>query len=265
MNGTTNGHVNDYVNDVDRTHAVRVNGTLNGESNGTAAIVQPLKATTKANGIHWTKQTTSDGVRNNNRSKSGACETKTVYHSDPFGSPVKSPSCSANGTVDGTTNGTPLARIVNKIFVLSAKDEAACKKMAADLANYFVSAKVDDPDRTLDDLAYTLGERRSRFPWTTVISASSLESLTSALESETITPVCTSTKPRVGLIFNGQGAQWYAMGRELLHTYPVFRASIEAMNGYIKEVGAEWSFTGECWGVENDPTTDAKIQHHRGA
>ncbi|KAH6672349.1 putative lovastatin nonaketide synthase [Halenospora varia] len=37
----------------------------------------------------------------------------------------------------------------------------------------------------------------------------------------------TKTKPRIGYVFTGQGAQWYAMGRELIEKSPMFRQTIE--------------------------------------
>ncbi|KAF6832303.1 polyketide synthase [Colletotrichum plurivorum] len=54
-----------------------------------------------------------------------------------------------------------------------------------------------------------------------------------------------SQPPRLGFVFNGQGAQWYAMGRELIHRYDVFRASIEQMGVHIREMGATWSLMDE--------------------
>lgn len=48
----------------------------------------------------------------------------------------------------------------------------------------------------------------------------------------------------LGFVFTGQGAQWHAMGRELL-VYPVFRESIEAADEYMKILGSPWSLLGQ--------------------
>jgi acyl transferase domain-containing protein len=35
-------------------------------------------------------------------------------------------------------------------------------------------------------------------------------------------------------VFTGQGAQWHAMGRELVKTYPVFALTIEVADGVFE-------------------------------
>jgi acyl transferase domain-containing protein/NADPH:quinone reductase-like Zn-dependent oxidoreductase len=47
------------------------------------------------------------------------------------------------------------------------------------------------------------------------------------------------------MVFTGQGAQWYAMGRELITTYPVFGASIKEADAILKDLGADWSLMEE--------------------
>ncbi|KAF7588746.1 hypothetical protein BBP40_005272 [Aspergillus hancockii] len=42
-----------------------------------------------------------------------------------------------------------------------------------------------------------------------------------------------------------QGAQWYAMGRELLSSYPVFRNSIQEANEYLQTLGCQWDLLEE--------------------
>ena len=53
-----------------------------------------------------------------------------------------------------------------------------------------------------------------------------------------------STAPRIGFVFNGQGAQWHAMGRELIAAYPVFGSAILRADQMLKEYGATWSLHG---------------------
>ena len=38
-------------------------------------------------------------------------------------------------------------------------------------------------------------------------------------------------RPRLAFVCSGQGPQWWAMGRQLLHEEPVFRAAIERCDG----------------------------------
>ncbi|KAL8887313.1 MAG: hypothetical protein Q9215_005100 [Flavoplaca cf. flavocitrina] len=46
-------------------------------------------------------------------------------------------------------------------------------------------------------------------------------------------------------VFTGQGAQWYAMGRELMHTYPVYTESLLLANDVLASHGCEWSLIDE--------------------
>ncbi|CAL3970577.1 unnamed protein product, partial [Diplocarpon coronariae] len=51
-------------------------------------------------------------------------------------------------------------------------------------------------------------------------------------------------EPRIGFIFTGQGAQWYAMGRELFDAYPIFAATMERIDRYLTKLGANFSLLG---------------------
>jgi acyl transferase domain-containing protein len=49
----------------------------------------------------------------------------------------------------------------------------------------------------------------------------------------------------VAFIFTGQGAQWYAMGRELLSISSAFKDSILQSDKLIQSFGSEWSLVEE--------------------
>lgn len=73
--------------------------------------------------------------------------------------------------------------------------------------------------------------------------ASNLKELHDLLSKKDHKPSRPSSKPRLGFIFTGQGAQWYAMGRELLQ-YPVFLKSMEESDHSLKSFGSRWSLLG---------------------
>ncbi|KAF1835370.1 hypothetical protein BDW02DRAFT_290387 [Decorospora gaudefroyi] len=132
----------------------------------------------------------------------------------------------------------------SRVFVVSGKDATAVQGMVQNLAAHIRETKVD---LQLKDLAYTLSERRSRFPVVAAIRASSLAELADRLEqTKSISKPAHGTKqPRLGFVFNGQGAQWHAMGRELIGHYPTFRASMVKAEQYLKDFGAQWSLSEE--------------------
>lgn len=98
-------------------------------------------------------------------------------------------------------------------LVFSANDEtslqAHCKAIRKHLIN--PSVKV-----TLDDLSYTLSERRTHhFNRAFVVTKK-----TSFSESDIVFGK-KSEAPRLGFVFTGQGAQWSQMGKELCENFPV--------------------------------------------
>ncbi|KAI0842747.1 putative FSP1 [Hypoxylon sp. FL0890] len=151
-----------------------------------------------------------------------------------------------NGTIDVSGNAT--SSFKTKVLILSAKDEKTCQRMVSDLKEYLEQSHVADEDKFLQSLAYTLGQRRSLFPWVAahaVPFTRGIGEVVKALDSPKFKPSRTSGRPRIGMVFTGQGAQWHAMGRELILAYPLFKKSLQEADGYLEQLGAEWSLLEE--------------------
>ncbi|KAL4786915.1 hypothetical protein BJX76DRAFT_364738 [Aspergillus varians] len=160
----------------------------------------------------------------------------------------------ANGTingvgVDGHCTGT--ASEEYKLLLVSAKDEHAHENMVARLTRFLREGEQHGPQQIeglLQSLVYTLGQRRTVFPWVAAYPipiSQGLEAVARILDTPRFRPSRPSQRPRIGMVFTGQGAQWNAMGRELITAYPVFKASLEEADGYLRELGAEWSLMEE--------------------
>ena len=131
-----------------------------------------------------------------------------------------------------------------QVFTVSGKDELATRSMMSKLRDYLQNKTILNEGVFLMDLAHTLNHRRSKFAWRASMTASDKTSLLSALGSPN-TLVCKSDeKPRLGFVFTGQGAQWYAMGRELITTYSVFKKSILEAEKILSDFGCHWSLSG---------------------
>lgn len=139
--------------------------------------------------------------------------------------------------------------LTDKTLLLSARSEKACQTMIAYLKSYLESRKnVENAEALLENVVYTLGQHRSVFPWVAarrIVVTQGLDQVMSDMDSPHFKPIRTSRQPRIGMVFTGQGAQWHAMGRELLGSYPIFRWSLEEADQYLRQFGADWSLMEE--------------------
>lgn len=114
--------------------------------------------------------------------------------------------------------------------------------MMAKLANRVLTSVEDE---ALGDLAFTLSERRSRLPLAAAVRAGSRDDLVNRLAKWSRKPSPAVRPPRLGFVFNGQGAQWHAMGRELIEAYPVFASSVQRADEILRANGSKWSLHGQ--------------------
>ena len=132
-----------------------------------------------------------------------------------------------------------------RLFVLSAFDEHSGIRQAERLAEYIETHSDNYSGHFLADLEFTLGERRSKLPWRAGIHANSLSQLIETLDTGRIKFTKALKAPTIGFLFTGQGAQWHAMGRELISTYRVFHESLLLADKYLRRFGASWSLLGK--------------------
>ncbi|KAJ5154650.1 uncharacterized protein N7500_010089 [Penicillium coprophilum] len=148
-----------------------------------------------------------------------------------------------DGVADTRNLTLPPNEVSRRIFVLSAKEESIAKKMVENLISYLQKMR-STSTWSLADLSHTLTKRRSDFRWRVAVSAKNLEDLIDGFLDPRASPVLSLQPPRVGFVFTGQGAQWFAMGRELISAYPVFLGSLNEANSCLKEMGASWGLVG---------------------
>lgn len=110
--------------------------------------------------------------------------------------------------------------------------------MARSLKTHLEGLDIANPEKHFDSLVYTLGKKRTRLPWTSTFPVNNVAELIKILDGARFKPRrVASTTPKIGFVFTGQGAQWYAMGRELIEAYPVFKAAVLEAEEALRDVG----------------------------
>ncbi|KAH6042747.1 hypothetical protein HBI54_128330 [Parastagonospora nodorum] len=147
-----------------------------------------------------------------------------------------------------------------RLFVVSANDKAAADEAMKNLGIYLEQRPEIFQNDLLSNLAYTLGQRKSLHSWRMAISASSAVELVESLSSGRISPIKQDIEAlRLGWVFTGQGAQWWAMGRELYHQYPIYASSLDRASSHLSSIGAPFSLIEEL--AKDEQSTRVNVAH----
>jgi acyl transferase domain-containing protein len=132
--------------------------------------------------------------------------------------------------------------VTPKLVVLSTSDEAGIERLTSSYGSYLLEKIFGGTadEKFFENLVYTFDSHRTRLPYRTSVVAESSEDLVEL--GTTLPPPIKARQStlRLGFVFTGQGAQWNAMGRELM-AYPIYRQSIEEASAYLNQLGCAWS------------------------
>ncbi len=131
------------------------------------------------------------------------------------------------------------------ILALSAKNETALKELASTYAGHLAA----HPAQHLADVCYSANAGRSHFNSRLAITAATSEELQERLDAYVekgqgrgiqFGQVKLLQRPKIAMLFTGQGSQFVGMGRELYETHPAFREAMdecgEILRHYLEEL-----------------------------
>lgn len=142
---------------------------------------------------------------------------------------------------NGASQGEEAQSVLPQLFLFSAKAKSSLSAGVRELQQWIT----DEKDVDLQSLAYTLGCRRSLMAWRSTCVASRTEDLLTSMTNAPSVRASLSKPQPIVFLFTGQGAQWHAMGRELLETDSAFRDSIVRSDEILQSLGMTWSLIEE--------------------
>lgn len=135
-----------------------------------------------------------------------------------------------------------------RVLLLSAHSRAALQALVQSWLSFLPGSTA-----TIDDLCSTAACRRSALDHRLAVVASSKEEFATRLETwlreGRAAGVVAGRRQahavaRLGLVFSGQGPQWFAMGRELTADEPVFQETLAEIDALLRPL-AGWSLLEE--------------------
>jgi acyl transferase domain-containing protein len=127
-----------------------------------------------------------------------------------------------------------------KLLIFSANDEGSLKTYFNSIIKYLVNPNTDVQ---LNDLAYTLSDRRARHYYKGYVVTDDL-----SFSSKSLIVGHTSDRPaKVGFVFTGQGAQWPQMGKQLLESFPIAKLTVKHLDTVLQglEEPPKWNLYGK--------------------
>lgn len=129
--------------------------------------------------------------------------------------------------------------IIPNPLLLSATSTVTLKRMLSTTRDFLLS----DHSTPLEDVLFTLGERRSQHAVRASFSGYNrdriIEKLQIALDDDSWTGIQVDAKvdqPRIMGVFTGQGAQWPTMAREILKASPVAAKTLQKLQDSLESL-----------------------------
>ena len=140
-------------------------------------------------------------------------------------------------------NNTPFEGTCYQILPVTARSELSLQKLKHRISRW-VSNNMQR-DHILRDLAFTLNHGRSLHEYRHTLVAATVEDLQIGLDTESYPLGPAGDLAQVEFVFTGQGAQWFAMGRQLIGLQSAFTASLTASTAILRNLGACWDLLEE--------------------
>ncbi|MEE1751930.1 non-ribosomal peptide synthetase/type I polyketide synthase [Streptomyces sp. SP18CS02] len=178
--------------------------------------------------------------------------------------PVRALAARSAGSPDTADPSAPAAEPGWTILPLTARDPAVLPGLAAGIRRELAGTGDDGAPVSLSDLGYTLAHRRQHLESRLSVVYSSRGSLEEGLEAYArgedhprvlVDQRRDAARRRLVWVFTGMGPQWWAMGRGLFESEPVYREAVERCDHEIAKLTG-WSLVQQLAADEADSRMD---------
>ncbi|CAG5139713.1 uncharacterized protein ALTATR162_LOCUS550 [Alternaria atra] len=138
-----------------------------------------------------------------------------------------------------------------RLLVLSANSEKSLQSQLSELDKHLSDPAVGIK---LNDLAYTLSERKSRHYHRGFTIATSTELDMQSFQRGHVRPEL----PNIGFVFTGQGAQWPEMGKALVDNFPLAARTIKHLDEVLQN-----SYAAPSWSLLDEIIRPRSVEHMR--
>ncbi|KAM0333322.1 hypothetical protein ACHAQA_001983 [Verticillium albo-atrum] len=149
--------------------------------------------------------------------------------------------------VDGIENGTHARP---HLIPLTSHSVKAGELTEEAIKNYLLRS---EKAVSIENIAFSLStERRTQHDQRSFVVANDVADLAEQLTTPRPAAKWTlahKSAPRLGFVFTGQGAQWFAMGRQLIEESPLFRQTLKRCDGILHALpdAPEWYILDELF------------------
>ena len=152
------------------------------------------------------------------------------------------------GIENGLSDERPIVNGVHtgstKLLIWSASDKQGIDRLAQSYRDVQLQRSHHlDRQIVFDNLAYTLDSRRTKLVYRSFALLDSIDDLGDLPSLMTDPTSARAQPPKIAFVFTGQGAQWYAMGRQLMH-YVSFIDTLKRATHYLRSIGCPWDVIG---------------------
>ncbi|KAK1579370.1 reducing type I polyketide synthase [Colletotrichum navitas] len=183
--------------------------------------------------IKWPKTTLDVRRASVNSFGFGGSNAHAILENAPFASHVSSyKKITSDFFGDDDDDGELVAAqdAAPKVLVFSANDQVSLKNYISTLSGHLINPGVAV---NMDDLAYTLAERRTHHYYRAFLVSHTGSSID---QRQLHFGQKAASKPRVGFVFTGQGAQWSQMGSGLVKAFPLAKEVIEELDQVLQRL-----------------------------